>query len=160
MLAAFDSYFMIFSSVPVLWPCMLKGSWCLTEEKLLCCSRCSFQAFEWFYPFLSLSVTQPTKCRWGIQQSRAAGGWQQVCGLSGNRKTLKHCIPERSLTREQLGKALEFWVSNTFVKEMKCLGKVPANKVTSALTGRSTSSSKAGAGHLQLELVFHHLQHF
>lgn len=154
MLAAFDSYFMIFSSVPVLWPCMLKGSWCLTKKKLLCRSHCSLQAFEWFYPFMSL---------WGILQnseSNGAGGWQQACGFSGNGKTQKHCIPERSRTQEQLGEALKFWISSRLVKGLKCVGKVLTNKGLLALTSGSTSSIKVGAGHLQLELVFHHLQHF
>lgn len=155
MLAAFDSYFMIFSSVPVLWPCMLKGSWCLTKEKLLCCSRGSLQAFEWFYPFLSLKGIQPTKCS---EKSSRAG--VLAYGFSGNGKTLKH-IPERIPTQEQLGESLKFWMSNRCVKELKCVGKAPTNKSNFlALKSGSPSSIKAGAGYLQLELVFHHLQYF
>lgn len=115
-------------------PCMLKAAdaW----QRRSCCAVL-MAAPEHLNGFIhSEGASNPAhKMQW---ETSGAGGWQQVCGFVG---------------------MAEHWNSE-FQKTEMC-GKGPTQQSNfPALTGGNASSTKVGAGHLQLELVFHHLQHF
>lgn len=94
---------------------------------------------------LDLSVIQSTQCRWKIQQSSSAGGF------NGNCKTLKHPISRKVW-------CVKLWSFGWIVDFSKKLNGKGPNQQSNlfAPTGRRMPSNKVRTDCLQLC----HLQHF